>query len=145
MHSLDKEYAMKRNRNQKGFTLIELLIVVVIIGILASIAIPRFGATRERAFVSAMQSDLRNVMTIEEQWYANPASNYSYSDNQAQLGITPSEGVTVDITVTDGQAYTATASHASTDITCTVTVTTDPAVPSGVITCSDQVAAPADG
>ena len=54
--------------NKKGFTLIELLIVVVIIGILAAIAIPRFGATRDRAFVSAMQSDLNQVRTVRALW-----------------------------------------------------------------------------
>jgi type IV pilus assembly protein PilA len=137
MHSLDKEYAMKRNRNQKGFTLIELLIVVVIIGILASIAIPRFGATRERAFVSAMQSDLRNVMTIQEQWYANPLSEYSYSDDLTELQVTPSSGVNLSITLDGTQAYTASATHDALPdgIECSVTVSTDPAVESGVIVC----------
>ena len=61
---------------RKGFTLIELLIVVVIIGILAAIAIPKFGKTREKAYFSAMKSDLKNLMTAEEQYYA--ANNYNY-------------------------------------------------------------------
>ena len=42
--------------NESGFTLIELLIVVVIIGILASIAIPKFGTVREKAFMAAAMS-----------------------------------------------------------------------------------------
>ena len=47
--------------NRKGFTLIELLIVVVIIGILAAIAIPKFANTKEKAVVASMKSDLRNL------------------------------------------------------------------------------------
>ncbi len=53
-------------RNKKGFTLIELLIVVVIIGILAAIAIPKFAGTKSKAYVAAMKSDLKNLVTAEE-------------------------------------------------------------------------------
>ncbi|MGI9627817.1 MAG: prepilin-type N-terminal cleavage/methylation domain-containing protein, partial [Longimicrobiales bacterium] len=44
-------------KDRRGFTLIELLIVVVIIGILAAIAIPKFSSTREKSFKAAMMSD----------------------------------------------------------------------------------------
>ena len=58
-------------RNRKGFTLIELLIVVVIIGILAAIAIPKFASTKEKAYVTAMKSDLRNMMTAQESYFSD--------------------------------------------------------------------------
>jgi prepilin-type N-terminal cleavage/methylation domain-containing protein len=57
--------------HKKGFTLIELLIVVVIIGILAAIAIPKFANTKDKAYVAAMKSDLRNLATYEEQYAAD--------------------------------------------------------------------------
>jgi len=53
-------------RSQRGFTLIELLIVVVIIGILAAIAIPKFVNTKEKTYIAQMKSDLRNLATAEE-------------------------------------------------------------------------------
>ena len=58
-------------QNKKGFTLIELLIVVVIIGILAAIAIPKFANTKEKAYVASMKSDLRNLVTAEESYFAD--------------------------------------------------------------------------
>src|SRR2546427_3442532 len=64
--------------NRKGFTLIELLIVVVIIGILAAIAIPKFANTKEKAYLASMKSDLRNLITAEE---ANFADSVKYTKN----------------------------------------------------------------
>jgi prepilin-type N-terminal cleavage/methylation domain-containing protein len=57
-------------RGEKGFTLVELMIVVAIIGILAAIAIPQFTKYRSRAQNSAALSDLRNVKTDLEGYYA---------------------------------------------------------------------------
>ncbi|WP_273266974.1 type IV pilin protein [Flexistipes sinusarabici] len=61
---------VRKSNGKKGFTLIELLVVVAIIGILAAIAIPQFAQYRENAFNSAAESDLRNVKTSLESYYA---------------------------------------------------------------------------
>jgi prepilin-type N-terminal cleavage/methylation domain-containing protein len=58
-------------QNRKGFTLIELLIVVVIIGILAAIAIPKFANTKEKAVLAGMKSDLRNLVTAQEAYFSD--------------------------------------------------------------------------
>ena len=57
--------------NRKGFTLIELLVVVVIIGLLASIAIPKFAATKDKAKMASVRSDLRNILTAQEAYFAD--------------------------------------------------------------------------
>ena len=44
--------------------------MVVIIGILAAIAIPKFASTKDKAYVAAMKSDLRNLATYQEQYAA---------------------------------------------------------------------------
>ena len=94
---------------QRGFTLIELLIVVVIIGILASIAIPKFSATREKAFFSTMKSDLKNLATQQE-IYHNSA--FTYGTSLALVGGSESDGVTIAINEATGTGWAATASHA---------------------------------
>jgi prepilin-type N-terminal cleavage/methylation domain-containing protein len=103
--------------NKKGFTLIELLIVVVIIGILAAIAIPRFGETRERAYVSAMQSDLNQLRTAMEMYYQD--NTYDYTGAVAADLITETDGVTVTVDAADATSWSATATHASSDQECT--------------------------
>src|ERR1700738_4536212 len=66
----EKDQYMK-TRERQGFTLIELLIVVVIIGILAAIAIPKFANTKTKAYTAAMKSDLRNLVTAEEAFFSD--------------------------------------------------------------------------
>src|SRR3989454_7267491 len=83
--------------NRKGFTLIELLIVVVIIGILAAIAIPKFANTKAKAYIASMKSDLRNLVTAEETYFAD---SVKYSATTACT--TPPTAGSVNFCVTTG-------------------------------------------
>jgi prepilin-type N-terminal cleavage/methylation domain-containing protein len=121
------------SRNRKGFTLIELLIVVVIIGILAAIAIPKFANTKEKAYLAAMKSDLRNIATYEEQYAADNGGDYfaGTATSAAPLqGFSPSQNVTVTVTADPGPppSWAASATHSQTAKTCDMT--------NGVITCT---------
>ncbi len=105
-------------RDNKGFTLIELLIVVVIIGILAAIAIPKFSATREKAYFAAMKSDLKNLASQQEIYYAD---EYSYTNNTTSLGFVSSVGVNVTIlAATNGWSGTNTHSALATTEGCSI-------------------------
>jgi type IV pilus assembly protein PilA len=124
--------------NKSGFTLIELLIVVVIIGILAAIAIPKFSSTKGQAFLAAMRSDLRNLATAEESYYY---SNNAYSNNLGSLNYLSSVGVTVSIPEATSGGWSGSATHVSLGAEkCTVYFgTAAPVAPStleGRITCN---------
>ncbi len=114
--------------NRKGFTLIELLIVVVIIGILAAIAIPKFANTKEKAYVASMKSDLRNLVTAQEAYFSDnnstyaPAGTYTAGTTNGSLSYKPSSGVTVTVAAPATTGWSATSSHASTAKTCSMTV-----------------------
>ena len=94
-------------RSRRGFTLIELLIVVVIIGLLATIAIPKFSNTKEKAFVGAMKSDLRNLATAEEAFFYD-SSHYTTSFAQMN-NLAPSSGVTIVVNQATPTGWSATA------------------------------------
>jgi len=95
-------------RDNKGFTLIELLIVVVIIGILAAIAIPKFSATREKAYFAAMKSDLKNLASQQEIYYSDA---YAYTSSVGDLAFVNSDGVIVTPASVTSSGWAASAYH----------------------------------
>jgi len=131
--------ARKKMGNKSGFTLIELLTVILIIGLLAVIALPKFVNTRARAHYAAMQSDLRNLATVEENYYAQ---NKTYTPNLSQLQFNPSENVAVAIGEATDIGWIATATFPGADpLQCelfygTVSGTTL-ATKEGVIACDN--------
>jgi prepilin-type N-terminal cleavage/methylation domain-containing protein len=82
-----------RPQPTRGFTIIELLAVVAIMGLLAAIVIPRFLHTKDGALVASMQSDLRNLVTAEENFFAahqTYANGVGPTESAAAAAFTPS-------------------------------------------------------
>jgi len=120
----------------QGFTLVELLVVVVIIGILAAIAIPKFSNSKEKAYVAQMKSDLRNLVTAEEAYFADKTA---YTTVLPVIAYTVSSGVTAPNITLNGRDFSAWVGHAQTPRTCAVylgTVVQPPADKEGEPKCN---------
>lgn len=94
--------------HRRGFTLIELLIVVVVIGILATIAIPKFSAMRTKSYIASVTSDLKNTASQQEIYLSN---EYTYAANMTDLDITITDNVTITINESTGTGWAATGTH----------------------------------
>ena len=79
-------------KGRKGFTIIELLVVISILMLLASMALPRLSYLRQKAIVASMISDLRNLVTSQEAFisshgdYAGGSGRYSRDSRNGRGG-----------------------------------------------------------
>ena len=104
----------------RGFTLIELLMVLVIIGLLASVLVPRFAHSREKAFVANMKVDLRNLATAQESYFYD---YQAYTTNlNALTAFRPSTRVSIVVNQATMGGWSATASHPNTPRRCALFV-----------------------
>jgi type IV pilus assembly protein PilA len=127
--------------NRKGFTLIELLTVVVIVSLLASIAIPKFSATKDKSKMASVRSDLRNVLTAQEAYFADNNAFGDLNQIKASGAFNLSPGNTGNVTVAAGNSgYTAVIQNTtilSGFTQCTVEYAGGaPAAVDGVMVCS---------
>jgi len=96
-------------RRSKGFTLIEVLIVVIILGILATLAIPQFGKMRKRARLAEAWAGLGAVRTAQAVYFMEQDK---YADAEGDLDFDPPSGggFTYDILAGSAADFTAQAS-----------------------------------
>ena len=125
---------------RQGFTLIELLIVVVIIGILAAVAIPKFANTKGKAVAAGMKSDLRNLASSQEGYWVEFRTYYGGAIPNAAFKYRPTLGVTVTIVSATDAGWSASATAPGTPQTCVIYYGNAPPIPpatvDGAVACS---------
>lgn len=108
MHHPSPPPGRPMSTQRRGFTLIELLIVVVIMGILAALAIPKFQATKGKAHFAGMRSDLRNLTTAEEAYFYDHAR---YTTSLDSMLVTPTHGDVVTVVEATATGWSATSNN----------------------------------
>jgi Tfp pilus assembly protein PilE len=127
----DGAHLMKRPKN--GFSIIEVLMILIVIGILASIMIPRFADSKEKTYIAQMTSDLRSLATYEDQYAAENGGGYfagTASMTAPLHGFHTSEHVTIVVSTfaAPTASWRAVARHSLTSRNCDIT--------NGVVSCS---------
>lgn len=102
----------------RGFTLIEILMVVVIIGILAALAIPKFSRSKSMTYSASIRQDLRTLSVAQEDYFLEKST---YAPDIIYLNFLHSPGVTITIVNASTFGWSASGNHPLADpITCAV-------------------------
>tara|TARA_B100000686_G_scaffold352842_1_gene456206 strand:- start:5251 stop:5637 length:387 start_codon:yes stop_codon:yes gene_type:complete len=108
-----REYSVFAKRHN-GFTLIELLIVIAIVGVLASIAIPQFTIYKERAYDSQAKASLHNLYLACKAYWADNGGEKGCSlanATSADYGFIQESDVKVSVTTTTESDFSSQAKH----------------------------------
>lgn len=112
---------------------------MAVVAILAALMVPRYASEREKAFVTTMKADLKNLATMEETYYRFDGT-YGYTANKDSLAFIESPGVTVTILEASAGGWSARATHAGTGWTCAYyygnAARVAPATTPGVLECA---------
>jgi prepilin-type N-terminal cleavage/methylation domain-containing protein len=125
--------------HRRAFTLVELLLVVVIIGLLLGIALPRFQESKRRTYLSAMKADLHNLMSAQASY---SSSENTYTADLTALGFRATQANVLSIPEATDVGWIARITHpgvAGTECVIyvgTVQASTAPATTESQITCT---------
>lgn len=91
---------------RKGFTLVELIIVMVILGALAAIAVPKMGGSTEGARLASIKSDMRMAIAKANEQYSKALdySTVSELNSGGSNALTPSPGNIITVAPVSGDA-----------------------------------------
>jgi prepilin-type N-terminal cleavage/methylation domain-containing protein len=112
---------LRRTGNKKGFTLIELMIVVVIIGILAALAIPRFMRSTTKSKQSEAKQLLKQIYTMQHA-YRQEFNAYCLNGVSANAAA-PTAFARIGVDIGLSARYTYAMVSAQNTFTCTATAT----------------------
>ena len=117
-------------RASHGFSLLELLLVMLVLGIVVGMAIPRYHQYKRRYYLSTMVSDLRNLATTQEAYW-NFARTYS-TDLQ-HIDFNSSPHVSISMVSADTLGWAAKATYAGDSVVCALYYGNAPVLPPATV------------